>query len=67
MNEFEPVVERAELQQVIRVEHVIGKGTVDSPVRKVVQFWTTDGIMIGEKGINELNKQDYFYQGLSEN
>lgn len=56
MNEFEPVVERAELQQVIRVEHVIGKNTVDSPVRKAVQFWTTDGILIGEKGINELNK-----------
>lgn len=56
MNEFEPVVEKAELQQTIRVERVIGKGTVDSPVRKVVQFWTTGGVLIGEKGINELRE-----------
>ena len=51
-------VDKVNLQQVIRVEHVVGKGTTDSPVKKVVQFWTTNGVLIAEKDINELHEHE---------
>lgn len=58
MNKFKSKIDRVGLQQVIRVEHVTGAGTCDSPVRKVVQFWTTNGVLIGEKNINELYEHE---------
>jgi len=58
MNKSKSKIDRVNLQQVIRVEHVVGAGTVDSPVKKVVQFWTTRGILIGEKDINDLYEHE---------
>lgn len=49
-------VESVKVQKVIRLETVVGKGTKESPIKKVVQFWTTNGVMIGEKEINELQE-----------
>ncbi|MBR6617018.1 MAG: carboxypeptidase [Oscillospiraceae bacterium] len=34
---------------VVRTVTVVGDGSKDDPVREVVQYWTTDGKLIGEE------------------
>lgn len=53
---FKPRVESAKIEKVIRIERVIGSGTTEDPVRKTVQFWTTRGVLIGEREINDLRE-----------
>lgn len=41
-------IRKVRLVQVIRVDTLCGTGMERDPVRKVIQFWTTDGKKIGE-------------------
>ena len=47
-------IEKVEMQELIRIEHVYGDGTPDMPVKKEVEFWTKGGVLVGRKGINDL-------------
>lgn len=51
-------VETVKTQELIRVEHVFGNGTGKFPIRKEVEFWTKDGILIGKRDINDLKEYD---------
>lgn len=39
----------AELIEVIHTEATRGKGTEESPIRVVHQYWSKDGILLAEK------------------
>ena len=52
-------IETVKTQELIRVEHVFGNGTGKSPIRKEVEFWTKDGILIGKRDINDLKEYDH--------
>lgn len=39
----------ARLIQVIETDTSRGKGTMDNPVRRVMQYWSTDGELLAER------------------
>ncbi|WP_436704307.1 hypothetical protein [Lactiplantibacillus plantarum] len=51
-------IDKVNLEKVIRIEKVVGNGTPEVPIKKVVQFWTTNGVLIGEKLINDLKEYE---------
>jgi hypothetical protein len=46
--DFRGVPETVKIIQVIQIETIVGQGIPDDPVRKVIQYWTLQGKLIGE-------------------
>lgn len=40
---------KAEVVQVIRTETVEGKGTKESPICRMIRYWTLDGTLLSEE------------------
>ncbi len=45
---IEKRVLKAELTEVIKLDVILGDGTEENPKRKVTQFWSLEGSLIGE-------------------
>jgi hypothetical protein len=53
MTAYDPHAEVQVIEVVITRLLLRGKGTPDSIMRRVVQVWTTDGVLIAEHDIEE--------------
>ena len=40
------MIRSVEMVEVVKIEHTVGKGTKDDPVRLVCDYWSKDGVLI---------------------